>query len=328
MNPGQLAGLWPLVGLVPYAALSAVFIRRLGNLPRDMGPDPARAAVLKAYRARRAAAAVAGGLFWIATTLAASGVVDWTRYVPQRVRDAEAFVVLDVSNSMLVEEDGTSRLDAASRFALALAGAVPRSRWALVAFRGGAVMLCPPTYDLAAFEEAMRWAGPGVTSAAGSDAGAALAEALRGMEPGRARTVVFIGDGNDTGGSARERAVGAGEAGADCVFVGVGGETAVPVKDVAGMPVVDAAGSIVESALNAAALEDWARAAGGQYVGIDDPAAFSRVAAVLSGNQDAVGSWRNERVRVEATGILLGAALCFLAAGAWLALPPLRRRTR
>jgi Ca-activated chloride channel homolog len=314
---------WLLAALVPYTLLQARFLSGLKDVPGLLGSSrPARLA-WKRYITRRVGAAAAGGLFWLACVAALSGIVSLPRHVTEPVDSALITFVVDVSNSMLGDDGGGRRIDAAARFTAGVSAAADGAMLSLVAFRGGPVTLCPPTKGRAAFAESLRWAGPNVTTSPGSDIGAAIDEAARpGLALGSTRVIVVLSDGNDTGSRAREAAVNAAASGARLVFVGFGGDRALPVSDSDGAPVTAADGRVFTTALDRAAMKSWAQAARGLYVGADEPDAFSGVASLCRDESAKVGSWRVVKARVDASPALAAAALCMLALTMLLSIPP------
>jgi Ca-activated chloride channel family protein len=323
MNWQSSSHWWLLLVLVPYALLQARFLAGLKDLPVLLGSDQAARLAWKRYISRRSGAATAGGLFWLACVAALSGVVSLPRHVTEPVDSALVSFVVDVSNSMLGDDGGGRRIDAAARFTAGVSAAADGAMLSLVAFKGGPVTLCPPTMDRAAFAEALRWAGPHVTTSPGSDIGAAIDEAARpGLALGSSRVIVVLSDGNDTGSRAREAAVEAAASGARLVFVGFGGDRALPVSNVDGAQVTSADGRVVTTALDSAAMRSWAQAARGVYVDADGPDAFSSVASLCRDESARVGSWRVVKARVDASPALAAVALCMLALAMLLSLPP------
>jgi len=323
MNWRPPASWWLLLALLPYALLQLRFVAGLEEIPGLLGFSEADRRAWKRYVSRRSVAAVAGGFFWLACVAALSGAVSLPRHVTQPVDSALVSFVVDVSNSMLGDDGAGRRIDDATRFAAAVAASADGALLSLVAFRGGPVTLCPPTMDRTAFAEALRWAGPQVTSSPGSDIGAGIDEAARpALALGSTRVVVVLSDGNDTGSRAREAAVKAADSGARVVFVGFGGDRSQPVFNIDGAPVTGPDGRAVTTALDSAAMRGWASAARGLYAGGDDPDAFSSVASLCRDESAKVGDWRVVRVRVDASPALALAALCMLALAVFLSIPP------
>jgi len=314
-----------LLALVPYALLQIRFIGKLRSVPAALGSAPGTAASWRRYVVRRSVGAAFGGAFWLACAFAASGALTLPRYVSEPVTGAEIAFVIDASNSMLSAEGRRSRLDAAKEFAGRLAASAEGAGLSVVAFRGRPTTLCPSTRDRKAFADALAWAGPTATSAAGSDVGAAIDEAARPVfSAGTARVIVVLSDGNDTGSRAREAAVKAAGAGARVVFVGFGGNRELPVSSADGSPVMAPDGRAVMSSLDTSAMKSWASASRGLYMGSDDPDAFSSVASLCRAESAKVGEYRVVRVQVDASPSLAIVALFLLALAGGLSVPPAR----
>jgi len=312
-----------LLALVPYALLQIRFIGKLRSVPAALGSAPGTAASWRRYVVRRSVGAAFGGAFWLACAFAASGALTLPRYVSEPVTGAEIAFVIDASNSMLSAEGRRSRLDAAKEFAGRLAASAEGAGLSVVAFRGRPTTLCPSTRDRKAFADALAWAGPTATSAAGSDVGAAIDEAARPVfSAGTARVIVVLSDGNDTGGAAAAASARAAAAGAALAFVGFGGQVSSPVFDMDGAPVVGKDGGAVRTALDHAAMRGWAAAGRGTFVRADDPDAFARIAALCAGAASSTGRRRDVRVEVDASPALALAALSSLGLALALSAAP------
>jgi Ca-activated chloride channel family protein len=323
MTLDSLRAFWPLALLVPYALLQARFLGALRSLPAALGSPHDSAQAWRRYVARRRLSAWCGAFFWVACVLALSGAIRIPRYVSERVDGAELAFVIDASNSMLTPEGTDRRLDDAIAFASKVASSVDGVSLSLVAFRGGAVTLCPSTRDRYAFNDALRYVGPAVTTTAGSDVGAALDEALRPLtDSGSVRLIMLLSDGNDTGGSAREASARVPAAGARLVLIGFGDDRMRPVVDAAGARVLDQAGSSVSTQLAENSMAEWAAAGKGLFVRADEPGAYSRVAQLCVGAAGSIGKRHDVRVDAEASSALALAALVMLGMALALALSP------
>lgn len=305
--------LWLIAAVIPYGILEYFWIRRLATFGGS---------VRNGYVIRRACSAVAGALFWISASIACAGGVSRTRYVPEHVADAVISIVIDVSNSMLADDGDGTRLTRAVSFVRGLAATAPAARWRLIAFKGSSVTLCPATYDAAAFDAALSWVGPGLMDAPGSDAGRAFAEILRLSDDSSLHIAIVLSDGNDTGEQAHAAALRLAAANIGTFFIGVGGDQPIEIFDTDGSRVLDARGEQVQLALDERAMEDWARASRGNYLKLDDPGAFSAVAAVLDKAASSIGTVRNVPRTVDGVPEFSLLALAFLTVAAILAMSP------
>jgi hypothetical protein len=127
--------------LVPLLALVLVR-RRAGRVRRTLGLDEPRAAGLAVAVS---AVLVAGACLGLA---AAQPVVEQTTTLRTRT-DAEAFVVLDVSRSMLARRgsDGSTRFDRAKAAAIELRSALPEVRVGIVSLTDRALPHLFPSID-------------------------------------------------------------------------------------------------------------------------------------------------------------------------------------
>ncbi len=319
MSPLLLAA---IAALAPFAVLEARFIARLRRAPDLLGLAGPEARAWKRQASRRTWAAIAGGACWMAAAIGASGSLKSTRYLSEPVAGAELAFVLDVSNSMLSPLGDSTRLERAKEIVGALASGFEGATFSLVAFRGSPATLCPATGDRVAFDEALAWAGPWAASAAGSDLGAAIAEARRPeLPPGGARAVIVLSDGNDTGGRAKAEAAKAAAAGDALLFVGLGGAESLPVFDRDGRPVPGRSGGQATTALNGVALRALAAAGRGLYLDASSPEAVDSAAARLATLRGQGGS-RDARVETDASPLAALAALAAAALAYLLSAPP------
>lgn len=120
--------------------------------------------------------------------------------VPVEQRESNRVLVIDVSLSMLAEDVGTSRLDAAKAVAKRIIAA-HQGRVALVIFEQSAEVVSPLTSDGDAVGALLDSIDAGEIGLAGSDLGAALVKAARLLDAdsGRRGDIVLITDGEDQG---------------------------------------------------------------------------------------------------------------------------------
>ncbi|MGI9333266.1 MAG: VWA domain-containing protein [Gammaproteobacteria bacterium] len=212
--------------------------------------------------------------------------------VPSRGRDI--VVLLDVSQSMLAEEGGRTRLDRARIAIGELVDAISVTgghRLALIAFAGRASLLCPLTSDYDLFRERLAAASPDKAPRAGSHLGYGIRQALHGFG-GLTRDysdIVLVSDGEDHGSAPISAAKNAADLGVSIYAVGIGdAEIGAPVPaplsrsagadtdaidsssntaDGAGRPIMAHNGAPVLSRMNAELLSKMARLSAGAYLG-------------------------------------------------------------
>jgi Ca-activated chloride channel family protein len=115
-------------------------------------------------------------------------------------REANRVIVLDVSLSMLAEDVGVSRLDAAKAIAKRIISAHP-GRIGLVIFEGDAEVVSPLTSDGEAVAALIDSIAAGEVGDPGSDVGRGLNAALKliDADPTQKADIVLISDGEEQG---------------------------------------------------------------------------------------------------------------------------------
>jgi len=244
--------------------------------------SPAAAAESAGRRALQLGLAVAACEALVATSviLGLSGVSIGRTPVPAEGGGLEVAMVIDVSNSMLAADSEPIRLGRAVALSRSLLAARPALTWSLVAARGGAAILVPPTDDVAAVDEALEYASPDAVTLPGTKLGAGVRAALRSGGAGR-RVVVVLSDGDDRSTDLGRVAAEARAFGAAIVTVAFGGDAPVEVSDAEGRPVLSLDGSRATSARSPAGLARLAALSGGAYFDGDDPASVAGILELI-----------------------------------------------
>ncbi len=198
----------------------------------------------RSVRRRASLSAACGALFAVAASVGLAGPSLGFEYVETAAGGAEIALLVDVSNSMLAEDQVPSRLGAATELARYAIRAAPEARYSLTVAKGGATTLSPMTDDVAALEDALEFATPESVTAASTDLGAGVAEAAKTFGAHDAfRVLVILSDGDDRGGSLQGRAAAARKDGILVVSVVFGTERGAPVNDASGKPILDKDGT-------------------------------------------------------------------------------------
>ncbi len=200
-----------------------------------------------------------------------------------KVDGLDIMLVLDVSNSMLVEDVVPSRIKKAKHLIRNLVEALKGDRVGAVAFAASAFVACPLTTDFQYFLETLEILGPSVVTNQGTDIGIALETALQSLERGAeeggdgsanrpdlaSKAVVLISDGEDQEQGALDAARMLKSKGIRFYTLGVGTEKGGPI------PVRDESGVLhghkrhgnetVVSSFDPKALMQVASVAGGKY---------------------------------------------------------------
>lgn len=239
---------------------------------------------------------IAGGLLLAVVALA--GPRRGFTSVPIVQHEASRVIVLDVSNSMLAQDLGTSRLAVAKAIARRLIDAWP-GRIGLVEFEAAAEVVSPLTDDSGAVEALLDSVQAGEVGSPGSDLGEALFSALRLVEsePGARADVVLISDGEDQGtkldaaiAKARQRGVVV-----STILVGSRAGSTIPQPD--GEVLHDADGKVVVTAAHPDMMRKIAAGTGGAF--FENAFGEHSVDALLAPRGATVARQRNVRVPID-----------------------------
>jgi Ca-activated chloride channel family protein len=279
------------------------------------------------FLALSVAGTACGALFVAAAALAMAGPSWGERGTVAERRGLEAAIVLDVSRSMEAADLAPSRLEAAKglvrsllRSPAAASGspngglrAAEGSSFSLVAAKGASILLAPMTEDFLSFEDALDYANPDATTAAGTNLESGIRTALASFSGSGAqgRALFLFSDGGELSGQARRAAEEAGAAHVRLVVVGMGGNDPALVPGADGAPLAGPKGP-VRSARDEARLRALAAVAGGRYIDGSDAGASGELASELASSRG--GGTRIEYERVDRRGLLALFALAFLAA--------------
>jgi Ca-activated chloride channel family protein len=178
--------------------------------------------------------------------------------------------VLDSSNSMLAADVLPNRLQRSKLAILNFVRQHGRGRVGLVAFAGSAFLQCPLTLDYDAFERALQSVDENVIPVPGTDIGAALIEAHRGMDKeSRRKLIVLVTDGEDLEKDGLKTATSLATNGVVVFTIGVGSpagtEIQVPNQFGQSEPLRDSKGEVVRSRLDEEMLTSVAKATRGDY---------------------------------------------------------------
>ena len=187
----------------------------------------------------------------------------------------DLFLALDISRSMLAEDEPPSRLVRSKQLFSRLIEQLGGDRVGLIVFAGYPYLQVPLTTDYAAVRGMLRTVDPDLAGTQGTNLGAAIEMAQQAFERAESehRVIVLLSDGEDHEAEALAQAKKAAEAGTTIYTIGVGSTKGAPIPQVvngrnSGYK-QDQQGSIVLSKLNEEMLREVAEAGQGQYVHLE-----------------------------------------------------------
>lgn len=192
-----------------------------------------------------------------------------------QVRGVDVVIAVDVSLSMLADDELPSRLDRARRLATDLIERLGSNRIGLVAFAGSSTGLMPLTLDTAALRSFVDELSIRAVDTPGTSISSAIKRAVKSLkELGRSsRVLIIISDGEDQDDAPQQVVSRAATEAVDhaitIITVGVGTEhgSTIPLDAVDSLGVKrDADGNIVTTRLEEATLKAAAEATGGIYL--------------------------------------------------------------
>lgn len=210
------------------------------------------------------------------------------RYERVKQRGVDIVVALDVSQSMLAEDEQPNRLARGKLLVNRLLDRLQGDRFGLILFAGDAFVMVPLTGDYAATRSILQTVSPDLIPRQGTALGRAIelaAEAFPAEQQGF-RTLIMVTDGEDHEGAVMEQAAAAREKGLRVHTVGIGspGGATIPVfrngEKVSEKR--DRQGQIVRSTLDPQMLSAIAEAGGGRYWPLDD------IRSTVDGLEDAL----------------------------------------
>jgi len=187
--------------------------------------------------------------------------------VPVEAREMNRVIAIDVSLSMLANDVGVARLDAAKAIAKRIVEA-HAGRIGVIVFEDGADVISPLTSDDAAVEALIDSVQPGELYSPGTDLGEALTTAQKVLEsePAQRGDVVVISDGEDQGTHLDDtlRKLRARGTAVSTIAIGTTRGSTIPNPNTTG-PLRDDNGETVITYAHPETLQSVARATGGRF---------------------------------------------------------------
>lgn len=235
-----------------------VAAKRLGRLARGAAVEP------KFSKAQMGLIAVA-----LALEIVALAGPRWGKRTEERLTQSRnVMVAIDVSRSMLAEDVRPNRLARARADVIDLVEGVRGDRVGVLAFWGGAAVLCPMTTDTAFLRQAVDGLTPESAPAGPTNLADAIQKCLDAFSLAQSshNAIVLISDGEDLAGKALEAAKAAGERQIPIFTVGIGSTQGAAIPTASGTLRFE--GKEVRTALTESTLQQIASASGGKYIPI------------------------------------------------------------
>ena len=186
-------------------------------------------------------------------------------------KSADIFILLDISQSMMVADISPNRLEKAKRFAEQMVLGLRGNRIGLVLFAGEAYLQMPLTSDYAVSNLFLRTANTNLASTQGTAIGDAIELAGKAFQEDNLhhKAVIIISDGEDHDEKAIAKATEAFGSGVVIYTVGVGTAEGdyIPYVGLNGVNDFkrDQAGKLIKSQFNEDLLSEIANKGGGKY---------------------------------------------------------------
>ena len=233
--------------------------------------------------------------------------------LPFSDREANRVVAIDVSNSMLAEDVGTSRLAAAKALAKRMIDAYD-GRVALVIFESRAEVVAPLTNDSEAVDSLLESVTAGEIGDPGSDLGGAVMASMKLVEadPGAKADIVVISDGEDQGAHLKDaiRRARARNVSVSTVMIGSTQGSTIPTP---GGELRDESGRTVTTYAHPDTLESIAKESGGVF--LENPFTSGAIDPLLAQRTAGAAKQRSIRVPVDRYQWPLAAAFLLFFAG-------------
>lgn len=258
------------VDLVFLTALSLATIgllaqqRRMIRRAEAVWPVQRRGASPKQWFSMAACVTVAAVMCGLAARLAA-------RSAPSIAHVPAVVLAVDVSRSMYAEDIEPDRLARARRVLVQMLDHMAGWRVGVVAFAGGAFVVCPPMVDRAAVRSALQALNEGAAPSAGTSIGAGIDEALRSLaeRDDHRAAILLVTDGENLEGTMDDTLAVASSRGVPVHVLAVGTPQGARVP---ARPGAASNRRTVTSRIDEAFLQSVARRTGGQYAAISSDA--------------------------------------------------------
>ena len=184
----------------------------------------------------------------------------------------ETIIALDISNSMLAEDEAPSRLDRSKMMVENLVDHFTNDKIGLIVFAGDAFIQLPITSDYVSAKMFLSSISPSMIATQGTDIAKAITMASNSFtqQEGVGKAIIVITDGEDHEGRVMEAATEAKEKGMRVYVLGVGSPKGAPIPIGNGDYMKDNTGQTVMTGLNEEMCRQIAQAGGGAYIHVEN----------------------------------------------------------
>lgn len=224
--------------------------------------------------------------FYLFFLLSVIGLMDlyWGREpVSQDSRGSDVALVVDLSYSMLAQDNSPSRLGMARETLHLLLQNAPNTRFSLVPFKGNPTLAVPLTEDKVQLERYITLMEPYWFSSPGSNMESALNMAVESLDSDqdRHRIILLISDGEELEGQGLRAARHLAGQNISLIILGAGEEDFLSVELEEGEFLHDPQGNLVLTARRTAILQEMARVSDGIYLDLNNPGTNSQLLKFL-----------------------------------------------
>lgn len=271
--------LWALLVLIPLAVLLFVLLRWKKNVLKKLGNPQLIQLLTKNHSNKKYQLKIILVLIAIITSIIAiSNLRKPDLNNSTASNGIDIMIALDVSKSMLGQDEKPTRLDKAKQFIYQLSNNLHNNNIGLVVFAGEAFLQMPLTNDIAASKIFISNASTDLISVQGTVISDALnlCDASLDTKTKKSKAVILITDGDDHDDKAIEAAKKLAEHGTVLYSIGVGSATGTPIIEAGTNEYKrDKNGATVITKLNETLLTQIAEAANGKFYNLNNTSAIA-----------------------------------------------------
>jgi len=263
-----IQNLWWLLALLPIVASWWLYERWKRNTRQKMGDSRLVNQMLQGYSPKRNL--LKNGMALLAVLLLIAALLNLQKPVQEGdtgLNGLDVMIALDVSNSMLAQDESPSRLEKARLLTAKLIDTLQGNRVGIIAFAGDAYLQLPLTTDIAAARLYLQSISTALVPKQGTNIYDALKLANISMNPAekKYKAVILVTDGEEMDEKAMDEAKDLASSGIVLLTVGIGSAMGATLTDENGLKRTDENGQVVVSRLNEKLLQQLVIPTHGTY---------------------------------------------------------------